>query len=157
MSNNIDSNKNNGWHIKASNRSNFEEKGEVLSQDAFINLVLQLYEAEEFPSSTGWKGRIVNMLESSIPVIVEVFKLDGKECTKESVKRSLSLPYLIKFSKDERVPKDLREHLVAYLLTLPAFKNSQDEQAEITIEQHGFLQMNATCLLNQIDVPFVLE
>lgn len=134
------------------------------SASYLTNLLVSL-----MPESGGdnamWKERAVSLISSVMPALT--YKRDYQETplSVSIIREYLTLPNVIKLSKDESVPDDIRSGLNGYLDTLPGFVSaayddnglvkppSPDQPQYDTStadQQHGYLSMQFTRSLQSL-------
>ncbi len=112
-----------------------------------------------------WKERAVSLMSSLMPALT--WKRDHQDfpLSVSTIRNYLNLNYVIKLSRDEAIPKKIREGLVGYLDTLPGYVDGafDDEGKEKPMgpdqpmvdtttvrQQHGYLTMQFTRALQSL-------
>lgn len=95
-----------------------------------------------------WKGRAVAMLGGIMRALV--WKRDQGELDLNIgiIRDYLSLDKIIELAAEETLPPNIRNAIVKYLAQIPGFDKSKGtKQAQQTMEQHGYLQMQFSKVL----------
>ena len=95
-----------------------------------------------------WKGRAVAMLGGIMRALV--WKRDQGELDLNIgiIRDYLSLDKIIELAAEEALPPNIRNAIVKYLAQIPGFDKSKGtKQAQQTMEQHGYLQMQFSKVL----------
>jgi intracellular multiplication protein IcmO len=121
------------------------------------------------PDATGdnvmWKERAVSMVSAIMPVLT--WKRDHQDVplSVSSIRSYMILNNIIKLSRDDQVPVDLRNAVVGYLDTLPGFVGAAfDDNGQVkppgpdtpnvdtttAFTQHGYLSMQLTRALQSL-------
>lgn len=121
------------------------------------------------PDATGdnvmWKERAVSMIGSIMPVLT--WKRDHQDMplSVSTIRHNMILNNIIKLSRDDQVPIDLRNAIVGYLDTLPGFVGAAfDDNGQVkppgpdtpnvdtttAFTQHGYLSMQLTRALQSL-------
>ena len=112
-----------------------------------------------------WKERAVSLVGALLPALT--WKRDNQEVplSVRTIRDYLSLNNVIKLSRDEAVPKEVRTGLIAYLDTLPGFiGDAYDDEGKVkppgpdtpqyntetASQQHGYLAMQFTRSLQSL-------
>lgn len=112
-----------------------------------------------------WKERAVSLMSSMMPALT--WKRDHQDfpLSVSTIRNYLNLNYVIQMSRDEAIPKKIREGLVGYLDTLPGYVDEAfDDQGKekpmgpdapmvdtTTVrQQHGYLTMQFTRALQSL-------
>jgi hypothetical protein len=95
-----------------------------------------------------WKGRAVAMLGGIMRALV--WKRDQGELDLNIgiIRDYLALEKIIELAADEMLPPNIRNSIVKYIAQIPGFDKSKGtKQAQQTMEQHGYLQMQFSKVL----------
>lgn len=95
-----------------------------------------------------WKGRAVAMLGGIMRALV--WKRDQGELDLNIgiIRDYLALDKIIELAADEMLPPNIRNAIVKYIAQIPGFDKSKGtKQAQQTMEQHGYLQMQFSKVL----------
>lgn len=95
-----------------------------------------------------WKGRAVAMLGGIMRALV--WKRDQGELDLNIgiIRDYLALDKIIELAADEMLPPNIRNSIVKYIAQIPGFDKSKGtKQAQQTMEQHGYLQMQFSKVL----------
>ncbi|MFC6047174.1 type IV secretory system conjugative DNA transfer family protein, partial [Methylobacterium hispanicum] len=95
-----------------------------------------------------WKGRAVAMLGGIMRALV--WKRDQGEIDLNIgiIRDYLSLDKIIELAAEETLPPNIKNAIVKYLAQIPGFDKSKGtKQAQQTMEQHGYLQMQFSKVL----------
>lgn len=95
-----------------------------------------------------WKGRAVAMLGGIMRALV--WKRDQGELDLNIgiIRDYLALDKIIELAADEMLPHNIRNAIVKYIAQIPGFDKSKGtKQAQQTMEQHGYLQMQFSKVL----------
>lgn len=95
-----------------------------------------------------WKGRAVAMLGGIMRALV--WKRDQGELDLNIgiIRDYLTLDKIIELAAEEALPPNIRNSIIKYLAQIPGFDKSKGtKQAQQTMEQHGFLQMQFSKVL----------
>ena len=112
-----------------------------------------------------WKERAVSLVGSMMPVLT--WKRDHQEIpmSVRTIRDYLSLNNVIKLSRDDAVPKEIRAGMIGYLDTLPGFiGDAYDDEGKVkppgpdtpqyntetASQQHGYLAMQFTRSLQSL-------
>ena len=112
-----------------------------------------------------WKERAVSLLGSLMPALTWLRDHRDIYLSISSVRKALNFPEVVKLSRNQELPPKLRESLEGYLETLPgyvdaAFDDDGKEKpagpdvpqadAQVPIQQHGYLTMQFTRSLQSL-------
>ncbi len=134
------------------------------SASYLTNMLVSLMPAAEGDNAM-WKERAVSLISSVMPALT--YKRDYQETplSVSIIREYLTLPNVIKLSKDEGVPEAIREGLNGYLDTLPGYvADAYDDQGQVkppgpdqpqydtttASQQHGYLSMQFTRALQSL-------
>ncbi len=112
-----------------------------------------------------WKERAVSLVGAMMPALT--WKRDNQEVplSVRTIRNYLSLNNVIKLSRDDAIPKEVRDGLISYLDTLPGFiQDAYDDQGKVkppgpdtpqyntetASQQHGYLAMQFTRSLQSL-------
>lgn len=112
-----------------------------------------------------WKERAVSLISSVMPALT--WKRDNQDVplSVRTIREYLTLPNVIKLSRDAAVPEKVRSGLIGYLDTLPGFVGAAyDDQGNVkppgpdqpqydtttASQQHGYLSMQFTRALQSL-------
>ena len=118
-----------------------------LSADAVVQILVSLME-ETGGDGAMWKGRAIAMLTGVVRAAVwlrdaGLFSMDVSE-----VRDLCTLKRIVELADPEcypTMPEAIRKVVRAYLTALPGFQeNKKDRQAQTTLDQHGYLEMQTT-------------
>ena len=97
-----------------------------------------------------WKSRAITLASSVIPALVWLRDNTGLSISPNSLREALFFQSVIMLADDNRIPQDVREPLDRYLLSVPGFVRGKTSQSPTAQEQHGFLEMQFSGLLNRL-------
>lgn len=112
-----------------------------------------------------WKERAVSLISSVMPALT--WKRDNQDVplSVRTIRDYLTLPNVIKLSRDSAIPQKVRSGLIGYLDTLPGFVGAAyDDQGQVkppgpdqpqydtttASQQHGYLSMQFTRALQSL-------
>lgn len=131
-----------------------------------VNLVVSLMGASS--GDDMWRGRAIALIESVFPVLVHLRDKEGELLNFATLREAITLKNIIRRSRAESIPEELRFGLQSYLDELPGYNddyfsddgvpdliNPDKAKAinEIT-QQHGFLQMQFTRILQNLSKTY---
>lgn len=92
-------------------------------------------------TSQMWRGRALSLMSAVLAPLVWQRDHQGLLLSEQVVLDHLELPALIIQSRRADLPQDLRQSLLAYLRSLPGFKQDAPQQSETVSEMHGYVAM----------------
>lgn len=102
-----------------------------------------------------WKGRATALLQALMRVLVWRRDTHGDVLDAGVVRDHLNLRKVLDFIDIEKhpdMPLDIRQGLSSYLSALPGFNQERGyRQAQTTLDQHGYLEMQFTRILSSLD------
>ena len=95
-----------------------------------------------------WKGRATAMLTGVVRALCWLRDNEGQTLDVASLRDHMSLKRIVGLSCDERLPPQIRRSILSYLSSLPGYREDRaDKQAQTTLDQHGYLEMQFTKIL----------
>lgn len=104
-----------------------------------------------------WKERAVTLLTSVISALVHMRDHFGWRLDIEAVRTGLMIETIQGLSKRLDLPPHILQSLRAYLRSIPGYQEDAKRQPDVTLDQHGYLQMQFTRVLGAIRTPLVLS
>lgn len=125
-------------------RSNTVNPFKTMAADAITQMLVETME-EVGGDGAMWKGRSVAMFTAVIRALVWLRDADYIDLNITEIRDHLSLRRIIDLGNPEAypdMPMLIRKSVKSYLKALPGFKEEMGyRQSQITIEQHGYLEM----------------
>jgi virulence-associated protein VapD len=141
-----------GEQEKSTNKVNlFKGLSSGQSTQLFINLM------DNYDGMSMWKGRAISLISTMMMTLIYMkeqgelyFDVEGISDV-QSIREYLILDNIIKLYKVRRdFPDHIRSALKAYLVSLPGFQESSPKQSDSVLEQHGYLQMQFSPILDKL-------
>ncbi len=134
------------------------------SASYLTNMLVSLMPASEGDNAM-WKERAVSLISSIMPALT--WKRDNQDIpmSVSTIREYLSLPNVIKLSREKIIPEEIRAGLIGYLDTLPGFVgDAYDDEGKVkppgpdqpqydtttASQQHGYLSMQFTRSLQSL-------
>ena len=99
-----------------------------------------------------WKGRAIAMLTGVMRALVEKRDKGLLDLNVGEIRRHMVLTEIEALAKDQNLSPSTIAAIQAYLKSLPGYKENPGEkgQAQTTLDQHGYLQMQFTKILGSL-------
>lgn len=104
-------------------------------------------------SNAMWHGRALSLLIPIVNSLVWMRDYNNKMLTPQIIADSLYLNKVRELSETNTLPKDFREKIYNYLISLPCYDINLDvnaKQSETAIEHHLYIQISITYILGNI-------
>ena len=103
------------------------------------------------PDASMWNQRAISMVSSLILALVHLRDFHNLELKEETIIENLDLENIVALSKDQkRLPPHILQSLKAYLRSIPSYNDQTSVQSEVVKEQHGYLKMQFTPMLEPL-------
>jgi hypothetical protein len=99
-----------------------------------------------------WRGRAISFISTIFELLI--YLQNNKEfiITTQIIKEYLELDTIIKTYKTRKdLPKKIKNYLKQYLFSLPTFQESAQKQNDLVYEQHDYLKMQFSTILNKLE------
>lgn len=99
-----------------------------------------------------WEGRAQSLVSSIMFALVYLRDFGGLLLDVDVLREHLILDNIQKLSKRRDLPDNVRSPIIAYLRSLPGYKENAPggQQSETAMDQHGYLQMQFTKILGSL-------
>lgn len=124
---------------------------EKLLANASVGRIVDVFAALLEPAGDNqlWQGRALSLLTSVLVALVER-RAKGMVITPMLISEHLRLDLIQQQAVSKELSKNATQALLAYLRSLPGYKDGVLQQSATTLDQHGFLQMQFTRLLGDM-------
>jgi hypothetical protein len=122
-----------------------------LSSGQSTQIFFNLMDGQDSSSSSMWKGRALSLISTVLMTLTYMREQKEVILDAQVIREYLILDNIIKTYKSRKdFPDHIRAALRAYLLSLPGFQESAPKQGETVLEQHGYLQMQFSTILDKL-------
>lgn len=108
------------------------------------------------PDNAVWSGRAISLLTGILFSLVYRRDHHDLRLDLEVLREHLILENIQKLSKRRDLPPKILQPVRSYLRSLPGYQENLP-QSQVTLEQHGFLQMQFTQALTSLEAPAALQ
>lgn len=104
-----------------------------------------------------WQSRAITLMSAVVLALVYERDRAPQEnvLTPASLVEHVDLVGVVKLAARHHLPPHISQSLKAYLCSLPGYEPSKEKQSSVSLEQHGYLQMQLTPILERLSLQFV--